>query len=240
MAGTEKRFAGKVVVVTGGAKGIGRGCVEAFLKEGAKVAVISRTQAELEQIAKELGVLISAGDVSNERTVEAFFNEVEKKLGPVNIVVNNAAIVLSKLVADMSVADWDQVMAINVRGVFLCSRELFRRAQKAPRPASILNISSLAGIRATDKFPGFSSYAASKFGVVGLTECLATEGKAIGVRANCIAPGAVDTELLRSAAPHLKTETTPQDIANSVLYLSDETLAGKITGTTLEIYSNIK
>lgn len=244
MAVTENDFSGQVAVVTGGAKGIGRACVEAYLQRGAKVAVISRTQAELEAMAKQLGVgerlYIAKGDVSDEKAVASFFEETEERLGRVSILINNAAVVVMKLVDQMSVEEWDQAMAVNVRGVFLCSRELFQRRKKDGGKASIVNISSLAGIRATDKFPGFSSYAASKFAVVGLTECLAAEGAALGIRTNCIAPGAVDTELLRRAAPHLKTQTTPQDIAQSVLFLTDETRAGKINGTTLELFTNQK
>ncbi|NBX81882.1 SDR family NAD(P)-dependent oxidoreductase, partial [bacterium] len=127
---------------------------------------------------------------------------------------------------------------INLTGTFLCAQEFFRCAKEKPGKRSIVNISSLAGIRGTEKFPGLSSYVASKFGVVGLTEALAVEGKALGVRVNCIAPGAVDTEMLRKAAPQLKADAMPADIAKIVVFLSDPEQSGVVSGSTVELFTN--
>jgi 3-oxoacyl-[acyl-carrier protein] reductase len=129
-------------------------------------------------------------------------------------------------------------MRINVRGSFLCAKEAFKHMKVGKRGGSIVNISSLAGIRGTEKFPGLSSYTVSKFAVIGLTESIAVEGKPHGIRANCIAPGAVKTRMLKEAAPELKTTTKPEDIAKTVLYLCDDTWSGHLTGSLVEVFSN--
>ncbi|MBZ0256358.1 SDR family oxidoreductase, partial [bacterium] len=102
----------------------------------------------------------------------------------------------------------------------------------------IVHISSLAGIRGTEKFPGMSAYVVSKHGVIGLTESLSVEGRPYGIRVNCVAPGAVDTQMLREAAPQFKTETEPADIAQAILYLSDPVQAASVTGAVIEVHSN--
>jgi NAD(P)-dependent dehydrogenase (short-subunit alcohol dehydrogenase family) len=153
----------------------------------------------------------------------------------VKFLVNNAATFHVTPVPQLSVEAFDEVMAVNVRGTFLCARELLRHPVDG---GAIVNISSLGGVRRTEKFPGLAAYVASKFAVVGLTEALAVESIKLGVRTNAIAPGAVNTEMLREVAPHLRTSTEPEDIANSVLTLCDGTLSRRINGSLLEIYSN--
>lgn len=240
------RFSNKVIVVTGAGKGIGRATAVAFAHAGASVAIGSRTLSELEAVKSEILKSISGAkvfamvfDVSDEKSVSTFFDQTESALGSVDVLVNNAAILINKKIVDAQVSDWDKAMGVNVRGMFLTSRELFRRCEKNKKGGSIVNISSLAGIRGTDKFPGFSSYVASKFAVVGLTESLAVEGRTLGIRANCIAPGAVNTELLRREAPHLKTKTEPGDIAKNILFLADENESGSLSGSVIEVFSNI-
>jgi 3-oxoacyl-[acyl-carrier protein] reductase len=133
---------------------------------------------------------------------------------------------------------WQQTLNVNVTGSMLCSRALFNHAQKAKKGGAIVNISSLGGIRSTQKFKGLLPYVTSKFAVVGLTEALAVEGKELGIRVNCVAPGAVDTDMLKKAAPFLKTSTYPEDVAKTILFLCDAEQSGKISGSTLEIHSN--
>nr|WP_246159124.1 SDR family oxidoreductase [Reyranella soli] len=106
------------------------------------------------------------------------------------------------------------------------------------RRRAIVNISSLGGVRRTEKFPGLAAYVASKFAVVGLTEAFAVESIKLGVRTNAIAPGAVNTEMLRQVAPHLRTSTEPEDIAKTVVMLCDDDLSRRINGSLVEIYSN--
>lgn len=229
----------KVAVVTGAGRGIGRACALALAEKGHPVALISRTLRELESVAALIDEkggrsLVCCGDVSSEAFVVDAFRQIRQGLGEVAILINNAAIFFKSTFADHGAPEWDQVMAVNVRGSFLCSREVFRAGQSA----SIVNVSSLAGIRGTEKFLGFSSYIASKHAVVGLTEALALEGKALRIRVNCIAPGAVDTDMLHRAAPGLQTQTTPEQIAKSILILADDDHSSHLTGSILEVFSN--
>jgi len=237
-------MSGQVVMITGGAKGIGRACAEEFLKNGDRVSILSRTLSELEKTTAELEknfpekIAFFCGDIGKEEVVHQWFNETKSSWGIPTSLVNNAAIFNHQLVHEQSLEDWEKVIHVNVTALFLCAKAFFNQPNPEKIPRSIVNISSLAGIRGTEKFPGLSSYTTSKFAVVGLTEALAVEGRDLGIRVNCIAPGAVDTEMLRKALPHLKAKATPADIAKVVFFLSDPTHSGVLTGSTVEIFSN--
>ena len=235
----------QVVMITGGAKGIGRACAEEFLKEGASVSILSRTLSELQHTTKELEkrfpgkIRFFCGDLSKEETVRAWFQETQSAWGTATSLINNAAVFTNKPAKDQTLEDWEKVLRVNITASFLCAREFFNQASQSKTPRSIVNISSLAGIRGTEKFAGLSSYTTSKFAVIGLTEALAVEGKELGIRVNCIAPGAVDTEMLRQALPHLKAKATPADIARVVFFLCEPSQSGIMTGSTIEIFSNV-
>jgi NAD(P)-dependent dehydrogenase (short-subunit alcohol dehydrogenase family) len=236
----------KIALVTGGGRGIGAATAKAFAEAGARVAIVSRTRAELEKTAAEIDgrygkgtAWFEAGDVSDEATVRKIFQKIRGELGPIDCLVNNAATFVKVPIESHSTQDWDQVFAVNLKAPFLCSREAFAHFKETGRGGSIVNLGSLAGVRGTEKFPGLASYVASKFGIVGLTEALAVEGRPHGIRVNCIAPGAVDTEMLRKAAPQLKTKTRPEDIAPTILYLCDPAQSGPVSGALIEIYSNL-
>lgn len=234
----------KIVMITGGAKGIGKACARAFLESGALVSLMSRTHSELESTQTEFEkefpdkILTFKGNVADESSVEQWFDLVSKKWGTPSVLINNAAIFVSKNITEQSLEDWERVIRINLTGSFLCARAFFKSAHHQEVPRAIVNISSLAGIRGTEKFPGLSSYVASKFAVVGLTESLAVEGKKLGIRVNCIAPGAVNTEMLRQALPDLKAQAEPIDIAKICLFLADENQSHVLTGSTVEVFSN--
>jgi NAD(P)-dependent dehydrogenase (short-subunit alcohol dehydrogenase family) len=233
----------KVALVTGAGRGIGQACAIALAREGCRVALVSRTKSEVDAVASQIrafgGAVFSAPvDVANEASVLGLFRDIRKQWGIVEILVNNAAVFFKAEVAQHGVREWDDVMAVNVRGVFLCSRQVFRDCEAEKRPASIVNIASLAGVRGTEKFPGLSSYVASKFAVIGMTESFAVEGKAHGIRVNCVAPGAVDTEMLRKAAPLLKTHTMPEHIAKTVVHLADAHQSSHLSGSVIEVFSN--
>jgi 3-oxoacyl-[acyl-carrier protein] reductase len=230
---------------------------------GDRVVLVGRTRTELEQQAQEIGsslksqgrpsedtVLVHPADVSDVGQVDALFTRVTEqwgeKWGPIEVLVNNAAVLRKGEVEEFPLADFDQVMAVNVRGSFLCAQRFFQlnqrtRALRGPGRAwnpCIVNLSSLGGIRGTPKFPGLCAYTTSKHAIIGLTESLAVEGKAAGIRVNCVAPGAVETRMLREAAPFLRTSTRPEDVAELIDFLCDPVKARSLNGAVLEVHSN--
>ena len=184
---------GKVTIVTGAGRGIGRAIAARFAEEGSAVALVARTEAEIQQAAAEL---TSAGhraaairaDVSQEADCAVIFRETRRQFGHVDILVNNAGILgPTKSVEEISPTEWDDVIAVNLRGPFLLSRlvlpEMYERGSGA-----IVNISSVA---AKGAFQWNSPYAASKAGLLGFTRTLAAEAARKGVRVNAICPGPV-------------------------------------------------
>lgn len=241
----EKILKNKVALITGGGRGIGAACASLFAQAGAKVVLVSRTSLELDQVASEIKtkygpekVLTFCADICDEASVINFFSETLCQFGPIDVLINNAATIEISDFIDFTVEDWDQIMAVNLRGSFLCAREAFRQMKNAQRGGAIVNLSSLGGIRGTPKFSGLSAYTVSKHGIIGLTESLAVEGKPLGIRVNCVAPGAVETAMLKKAAPFLKTNTTPFDVAKTILFLCDENQSRALNGAVLEIHSN--
>ncbi len=231
---------GQVALITGGGRGIGAATAEALARKGAHVIVASRTEAELSATvaqlrAKGLSASLRVLDVADEAAVAAAFTGIAAEFGRLDLLVNNAAILLSGPFAEMAMSDWDRLMSINLRGAVLCARQAFQRMRKG---GGIVNVSSLGGVACTEKFPGYAAYTVSKFALTGLTEALAAEGKAQGIRVNGVAPGAVDTEMLRQAAPHLRTRTGPAAIAKIIAFLCDPAESGCMSGATLMINSN--
>jgi NAD(P)-dependent dehydrogenase (short-subunit alcohol dehydrogenase family) len=128
-------------------------------------------------------------------------------------------------------------MAVNLGGAVLCAQQAFRLMREGG--GAIVNVSSLGGVPGTEKFPGYAAYTVSKFALTGLTEALAVEGRDRGIRVNGVAPGAVDTAMLRQAAPQLRTRTRPVDVAKVIAFLCDPTESGCMTGAMLVINSNV-
>jgi NAD(P)-dependent dehydrogenase (short-subunit alcohol dehydrogenase family) len=176
------------------------------------------------------------GDVSHEEDVHMLFQRVMDTYGRVDILVNCAGVVVSRPFVEMDVATWNHVLGVNLRGTFLCCLEAFR-IMAAQQSGVIINLSSLSGVRGVEKFPGLSAYNVSKAGVAGLTEILAVEGKPHNIRVCAVSPGAVDTEMLRQAAPHLKAGMTPDDLAEILLFLAADS-GRMLNGTNIEIFSN--
>ena len=233
---------GQVALITGGGRGIGAATAEALARKGARVIVASRTETELTATVAQLQAAgLDAAwitlDVADEAAVETAFTRIAAEQGRLDILVNNAAILLSGPFADMAMADWDRVLAVNLRGAVLCARQAFRLMQE--RGGTIVNVSSLGGVPGTEKFPGYAAYTVSKFALTGLTEALAAEGRERHIRVNAVAPGAVDTAMLRQAAPHLRTRTGPADVAKVIAFLCDSTESGCMTGATLVANSNL-
>ncbi len=234
-------FEGKTAIVTGAGRGIGEAAARLLVERGARVVIASRSYEELEAVRRSLGedrVLAVPTDVADGKQVEALFDKTEKAFGAVDLLVNNAGTITVASVADTTLEAWNAMVDVNLRGTFLCAREMFRRAKDTKKPKAIVNVSSLAGIRGVEKFPGMSAYAATKHGVIGLTEVFAVEGRPLSIRVNAVAPGAVDTKMLHDAAPFLKTSTKPEDVAKTILFLLDEEQSAKVTGAVVEIHSN--
>ncbi len=231
----------QVALITGGGRGIGAATAEALARKGTQVIVASRTEAEL---IATVAALRTAGlkaslivlDVADEAAVVAAFSRITAEWGRLDILVNNAAILLSGPFAEIAMSDWDRLLAVNLRGAALCARQAFRLMRDSG--GSIVNVSSLGGLPGTDKFPGYAAYTVSKFAITGLTEALAAEGRDCNIRVNGVAPGAVDTVMLRQAAPHLRTRTGPADVAKVIAFLCDPAESGCMTGAMLAINSN--
>ena len=215
-------ISGRVVLVTGAGRGIGRSISLALAAAGARVFLTSRTASQLDDTARE----IRAGgheaeylpaDVSSEDGVEELFLRLKERFGRLDVVVNNAGTGISGPLAEFSAADFDTLMAINARGVFLCCRKAMQM-MVPDRSGYIINISSVVGFKG---YANQAAYAASKHAVMGITKALAVEAQPHGIRVSAILPGAVDTGLMDALRPDLDKALLmkPEDVADAVLFL---------------------
>ncbi len=240
-AAEDHALVGRVAIVTGASQGIGAAVARRLAGAGARVALVARS-ADL--LAREAGAIHAAGgdalalpaDISDPAQVQGVFDQVAATYGPCAILINAAGLVVNVPFIDLPLAEWDRVLNTNLRGLMLCCQVAFRQ-MAAHGGGTIINFSSLSGVKNVEKFPGLSAYVASKFGVAGLTEALAVEGKPLGIRVLAVSPGAVATPMLRAAAPHLRPGMTPDDMAAIVAFLVSD--AGRFFhGSNLEIFSN--
>lgn len=218
---------GKVALVTGAGRGIGAAVVRALAGAGAQVALISRTESDLVALAAELdaagaSVAILPGDVADDATVERLFDEAEARLGPLDILVNNAGIPTRRPfeVADYPTADFDQIIAVNLRGAFLCARAALRR-MRGRRSGTIVNIGSISGIRAA---PDVLPYSISKFGIEALSQTMLAEATKYGIKTHLVAPGPTNSSIWDRKEVPLPADVRarmlePADVADVVLFL---------------------
>ncbi len=139
-------------------------------------------------------------------------------------------------IEDTTAEIWERTLAVNLTGSFLCCRAAFG-AMRAAGEGRIVTIASLSGVYATEKFPGLAAYNVSKYGIIGLTEAIAVEGKPLGISAICVSPGAVDTQMLRQANPELRAGLTPADVAELIVALLDSPLVAA-SGANIPLFSN--
>lgn len=231
----------RVAIITGAGRGVGRATALLLASAGAQVVLFSRTLAHLQETAQLIAqdggnALAVQGDVAREEDVLHLFQAVRETYGRVDILINCAGIVAVQPFIEMDASTWDAVINVNLRGTFLCCREAFR-LMSVQQQGVIVNLSSLSGVKGVEKFPGLSAYNVSKAGVASLTEILAVEGKPHNIRVCVVSPGAVDTEMLRQAAPHLKAGMTAADMAEIILFLADD--SGRMfSGSNIELFSN--
>ncbi|OLS38501.1 SDR family NAD(P)-dependent oxidoreductase [Bacillus sp. MRMR6] len=236
-----QRLLDKVAVITGGTGGIGKETAAVFLREGAKVVLVDLCEDTLHSVKNELAVfgevVTVQADVSNEPEVEKYVNSAVQHFGRIDIFINNAGIEGKVApIIDQSIEDFDKVMAVNVRGVFLGLKYVLRVMLKQ-RSGSIINTSSVAGWKGS---PGVAPYVASKHAVVGLTKTAALEAASGNVRVNSIHPSPVNTRMMRSleagfnpddaqSAKNKLEKSIPlgrygetKDIANLALFLASD------------------
>jgi NAD(P)-dependent dehydrogenase (short-subunit alcohol dehydrogenase family) len=241
----------RVALITGGASGIGRATALLFAREGAAVAIVDRDTQAGESVAAEITAsggraLFEAGDVTIAADCRRVVERVAREFGGINILFNNAGIIRRASVVELSEEDWDRVMAVNVKSIYLMSREVIPTMAKAGG-GSIINTASGWGISGG---PRAAVYCASKGAVVLLTKAMAIDHGPQKIRVNCICPGDTDTAMLRNEAQQLGEPSDrflaeaahrplgrvgkPEEIAQAALYLASDA-SSFVTGTALVV-----
>lgn len=241
-----KLLEGKIAIITGASRGIGKGIAEKFIAQGATVVF---TYASSEEKARALENELAAmggtakgykSDAADFNAAQALVDQVVKDFGTVDILVNNAGITRDNLLMRMSEEQWDEIMQVNLKSVFNLTKAVIKPMLKA-RSGSIINMSSVVGVKGN---AGQSNYAASKAGIIGFTKSVAAELGSRNIRCNAIAPGFIETEMTgalnedvvkqwREAIP-LKRGGSTEDVANATLFLASN-MSGYITGQTLHV-----
>ena len=239
----------RVAVVTGGAKGIGWATVEAFVAEGVRPVLFDRDEAALANASRQLaerGVdhFAKPLDVSDEGSVDGAMAEVVARYGRIDVLVNNAGIALRRPTLELSVADWQAVVDVNLTAVFLCCRAAARH-MTAARSGAIVNVASIMGLSGGGLYPNLS-YQSTKGAIVNLTRALAVEWAGQGIRVNAVAPTWVKTDLTLGLfqSPELmgrvldmtplRRLAEPADVADAIVFLASDR-AKMITGHTLPV-----
>ncbi len=243
-----KDLEGRVAIVTGGSRGIGRAVALSLVESGASVVVSSRDAGRVGAAARELeslggAALGVAGDVAKQEDVERVVAQARERFGRIDILVNNAGVTRDDLLLRMSEEQWDIVMAVNLKGTFLCSQaaSVPMMAQKFGRIVNTSSIGALGNI-------GQANYSASKAGVIGLTKTLALEWARFNIAVNCVAPGATKTRMTAGIPDNLmagllekipfRRLAEPEEIAGAHLFFASDD-AGYITGQVLFVDGGI-
>ncbi|WZL74810.1 3-oxoacyl-[acyl-carrier-protein] reductase [Clostridiaceae bacterium 35-E11] len=239
-------LSGKTAIITGGSRGIGKAIALKLAELGANVVVnyTSNPQKaeEVVKAVKNMGrdALALKADVSNSEEVQMFMKEVEKHFDTIDILINNAGITKDTLLMKMKEDDWDQVVAINLKGTYNCTKAVIRKMMKQ-KEGKIVNIASVVGIMGN---AGQANYAASKAGIVGFTKSVAKELGSRGINVNAVAPGFIETDMTDALSDEVKENLMaqiplkqlgkPEDVANVVGFLCTDA-ANYITGQVLNV-----
>ena len=239
------RFTDKVVVVTGGTRGIGKAVSKLFARNGAKLSVVSRrpesADAALEEFKKDgLEVNNIIANIGDEDQVRKMIKKVVDEYGKIDILVNNAGIAKDNLLIRMKSEDWNDVLQINLSGAFHCIKAVSKYMLKA-RYGRIINVTSVVGISGN---AGQANYSASKAGLIGLTKSTAKELASRNITVNAVAPGYIETDMTDSLGADAKNSFlqniplnrpgTPEDVAKLICFLASED-ASYITGQTINV-----
>jgi NAD(P)-dependent dehydrogenase (short-subunit alcohol dehydrogenase family) len=239
----EVRFEGRVVVVAGGASGIGASCARLFRDCGAGVVVADKNLEAARALARGLDATAVALDVADEDSVASAFAAIERDVGPIDVLVNSAGVLQRTLPpGELTMKEWDLVARIDLRGTYLCCAAAGTR-MAARRRGSIVNIASVAGMRSGP----LHAYGPAKAGVINLTQCLAAEWGRSGVRVNAVSPGFTETPALEkgvakgvldpdalAASSALGRLLEPREVAAAICFLASD-LASGITGVNLPV-----
>lgn len=244
LSGTPLDFSGRVAIVTGAARGLGRAAAERLYERGAAVAVNVRDRDRAEAVAESLGerAIAVPGDIAADGAPEAIVRRTLERFGRVDILVNNAALARSTRFPDLTAQEWREALEVNLTAPFLLTKAVLP-AMKSQRYGRIINISSSAGRMVSTL--GGAHYTASKAGLLGLTRAAAKELGTFGITVNAVCPGMIDTELTHEhAAPELLERLatgypvprlgTAREVADLICFAASEA-AGYITGTSLDI-----
>ncbi|MDQ2959517.1 MAG: SDR family oxidoreductase [Candidatus Dormibacteraeota bacterium] len=224
-----------VAVVTGAGRGIGQ-AVAHRLSGRHTVLAVSRTASELAATAAGHSTIMThVADIAEPGAVPAIL-DAALAMGRLAVWVNNAATLEVVPLIDLDDDTWRRTMAVNLDAAFAGCRGALG-AMAAAGGGVIINVASLSGVASVEKFPGLAAYNVSKAGLIALTEAVALEGREAGVRCIALSPGAVDTDLLRRAAPHLNPGMTPDDVAAIVEFLVSDA-AAPLSGVNIPIFSN--
>ncbi len=233
---------GKTAFVTGSTRGIGHAVAVALYQAGARVAIVGRDAGKAGALAAELGerAFGVACDVSDGKQIESAIAAAEQALGPVDVLVNNAGITRDNLLLRMTEAEWDEVLAANLKGAFLTTKAVLKGMMKR-RSGRIINVTSIVGLTGNK---GQANYAASKAGLIGFTKSVAKEYGSRGILVNAIAPGFIETDMTSGLPEEARKAMLagitlgrlgqPEDVAGAVLFLASD-LAGYITGQVLVV-----
>ncbi len=218
----DKRLEGKVAIVTGASRGIGRAISLALAKEAAAVVLAARAMDKLKETADEVKAAggkaqIAPTELTDEQSIKNLVRETGERFGRLDILVNNAGITHSAWLEETLTQDYDRCMSINARAPFILCREALPLLKKA-ESAYIINIASVVGVKG---YPQQSAYTASKHALRGMTISLSEELKSSNIRVHLLCPGGVDTELVQKVRPDIKKQDLmqPEEIAELVLYL---------------------